>query len=273
MDIEIPPPIPGLTPQQNLALGNALGVDTCNIADYIEVRIWFDIDGKNGIEADELVVEGILSDLECDWYTLGFIPAPTQINGGWGTYFEYKIGSATAAMPLVLPFIENKHDSVGEVRVWNDGANLYVKYGPTSSDFLLKDTHVYVGTLTPPTKCGWGNFAYTDDNLGGVNEYLFTIPLSDGIVVDYTNGGKPTYTFGVVSAGDIVYIAAHAQDTDGDTAWAMGESRQLRIELHFPDIPDPNWMGDPVFADWATNAYQGDSCIFDMEFELWAPDP
>jgi len=274
-DVLIPPPIPGNTPKQNLAAGHALGVDTCNLADYIDVRIWFD--ENNDCDFDdpgELWVEGILSDLDCIPIELGFIPAPTQINGGWGTYFEYIIGSATEAMPLAIPLIANKHDSVGEVWVWDDGVYLYVKYGPTSNDFLLEETHVYAGTLEPPT-VGWGKFPYTDgvEHLGGLNEYLYTISLTTEIVTDYIDGGKPKYTFGGVTDGDTVYIAAHAQDTDGDTGWGMGgQSRKLKIELHFPNIFDKTYTGDPHFADWATNAYQGDYCTFDIEFELLEPD-
>lgn len=270
MDILIPEPIPGNTPQENLAAGCALGVDTCNIADYIDVRIWFDENGDGIFEPTELKVQGNLSALACNWYELGFVPAPPQIDGGWGTYFEYTIDSATAVDPLALPLIANKNICVGEVLVWNDDQHLYVKYGPTSDDFALADTQVYAGTVTPP-KVGWGQFPYTEDGLGGVHEYLYTIPLSDGIVIGYDGKGKLTYDYGGVSAGDTVYIAAHAQDTDGDTGWARGELRQLKIELHFPDIPCLDYSGDPIFAHWPTNAYQGDYCIFDIEFELWAP--
>jgi hypothetical protein len=248
MDIWIDPPNSTLTPQENLALGNALGVDTCNIADYIDVRIWFDENGNGTFEPTELTIEGILSDLECNWYELGFIPAPTQIDGGWGTYFEYIIGSAAAADPLGLPLIAGQHIIVGEVLVWNDGTNLYVEYNTTGTGFLFDETHVYVGT-SPPESAAPGQFAYKHEGLGGVTYDLYTIPLD------------PQWSQ--------IYIAAHASDTE--TAWARGEFRQLKIELHFPDIPCPAYGGDSSFAHWPTNAYQGDYCTFDIEFELWAP--
>ena len=251
MDIWIDPPDPNLTPQQNLAAGNALGVDTCNIADYIDVKISFDEDG-DGIF--ELKVQGNLTALACTWYELGFIPAPPQIDGGWGTYFEYMISSGTEDMPVALPLIAGQNLLVGEVLVWNNETNLYVEYNTTGTDFLFVETQVYVGT-SPPEKAAPGKFPYKHEGLGGVTYDLYTIPLS-GI-----DGG--------VGSGATVYIAAHA--SDGETAWATGEFRQVKIELHFPDIPCPDYSGDPIFADWPTNAYQGDYCIFDIEFELWAP--
>lgn len=251
MNILIPQPIPGYTPQQNLAAGHALGVDTCNIADYIDVRIWFDENGNGIFEPTELTIQGNLSALECNWYELGFIPAPTQIDGGWGTYFEYIIDSATAADPLVLPLIAGQNIIVGEVLVWDDGTNLYVEYNTTGTGFLFDETHVYVGT-SPPSKAAPGQFPYKHEGLGGVTYDLYTIPLSD------IDGG--------IESGATVYIAAHASDRE--TAWATGEFRQLKIELHFPDIPCPAYSGDPIFADWPTNAYQGDYCIFDIEFLL-----
>ena len=94
-------------------------------------------------------------------------------------------------------------------------------------------------------------------------------PLTDLYQIPLANIG--------VGPSDDVYIAAHVEGTDGETCWGKGIPRKMKVELHLPQIEDPNW---PVDYDldgdidddaqkrwWPTNALQGDETTFDMR--LW----
>ena len=120
-------------------------------------------------------------------------------------------------------------------------------------------THVYVGTVPPP-KLAPGKFPYKHEPvLPPLTEDLYEIPL-DGL------------------SGE-VYIATHAEGTDGETGWAKGEGRKVKIALHLQQIVDRAWPidydldGDIDEDDeqkkwWPTNIFQGDQCIFDIVFKL-----
>lgn len=225
-----------------------LGVDKCNICDYIDVTIYFE---------GQPVVSGKLSEIACTPWPLGVVPASPSLNypnkgGGWGSYFTYHVDSETKVVPLVA----GKTILVGTVTIWNDATNLYIRYD--TNGWKMEETHVYVGT-SPPLSLAPGQFPYKHENLGGVTTDSYTIPLSQ------------------IGAGKCqdVYIAAHASNRD--TAWAQGEGRKVRVELHFPDIDEDDlnldYFNDSIPAEakwdhWPTNAYQGDSCTFDMVFKL-----
>jgi len=228
-----------------------LGVDKCNICDYIDIKIYFE---------DQLKVSGKLSEIACKDWLLGVIPASPSYTygkgGGWGSYFTYHIGTETQ----VLPLIAGKTITTGTVTVWNDSVNLYVRYNITAAGYTFKETHVYVGK-TPPPKLAPGSFPWKHEKLGAATYDLYTIPLSS------INGG--------VVPCNTIYIAAHASNCE--TYWAQGEARKVRVELHFPDIDEEdlglNYFNDSIPAEvkwdhWPTNAYQGDGCTFDMVFKF-----
>lgn len=87
---------------------------------------------------------------------------------------------------------------VGDITVWNDLDNLYVKYDITEEDWYLTETHLAVATdldEIPQTKKGNpipGQFEYSTIHDPPVTEYTYTIPLEWD--VDAT-----------------LYIAAHAK--------------------------------------------------------------
>ncbi len=104
--------------------------------------------------------------------------------------------TATEASPFVTPLIAGQHITVGEVRVWNDDTNMYVKYVITDSGWCLRETHLAVECsprLIPqlffhpiPEK-----FEFQDE-LDCATEHMYTIPLRWS------------------SRTKCVYIAAHA---------------------------------------------------------------
>jgi hypothetical protein len=116
---------------------------------------------------------------------------------------------------------------IGDVLVWNDADNLYVKYLVTDDDWCLIETHLQVAASldgipqrngNPPP----GKFDYSMEH-DCVMEYIYTIPL------DWDTGTG-------------ILIAAHAEiqteevGPDGvityvdETAWGAGE-----------DFPGKNW--------------------------------
>ncbi|MFC1983928.1 hypothetical protein ACFLVO_02830 [Chloroflexota bacterium] len=263
-------------------LGTDCGDDTLGPADlamaeFVDVEIWYDADddettGTNGFE--ELVAEGKLAEIECEWYPLGLLPASTQTNdkngGGWSTYFPYTIGGP----PMESVLIAGQHFIVGRLTVETAGPDLIVTYDTTAYEWSMKESHLYVDDVIP-LKMAPGQFPYTsnpDNKEPDDDQY-------NKIIFEYLHQYIiPLTTIGVGS-GDTVYIAAHAaeQGGRGDTAWAMGDFRNLLIRLHFPDIDEDDigwhYFDDSILEEmkwdhWPTNAYMGDKCVFDIEFLL-----
>lgn len=237
-----------------------LGVDTCNLADFIEVKVYFE---------NVLKVNGMLSDVACTDWELGPIPAyednTTAKGGGWGSYFKYQLGSG----PIEVSLIGGQMYSTGMVTISDDGTNLYVEYNTSSTGWKLSETHVYAGT-SAPEKLAPGRFPYKHDPISPPSETdSYAIPLS---------------AIGVVLGTTEIYMAVHAvvchPEYECETAWGKGVYRKVRIELHFPDIDeddlgyhyfDENNPSEAKWDHWPTNAYMGDRCIFDIVFKLWRP--
>lgn len=92
--------------------------------------------------------------------------------------------SATEENPYVTPLIAAKTITVGEVRVWDDAENMYVKYVITDPDWCMSETHLAVEKKlsriprTPFKKNPIpGLFTYKDEDMGCASEKLYTIPL------------------------------------------------------------------------------------------------
>ncbi len=116
----------------------------------------------------------------------------------------------TADDPEISPLIAEQNITVGEVRIWNNDQNLYVKY-QTNRPWYMTETHLYVGTTLPSRSISHGRFPYKHENLNRVLADTYTIPL--------TNLG--------VQFGGLVYIMAHAvvvniNTGDSETAWKEG---------------------------------------------------
>lgn len=109
---------------------------------------------------------------------------------------------------------------VGNLIVYNDSQNLYVKYDITNANYQINQLHLWVGTdptLVPKNNSGIpipGQFPYKVENLA-VTSYTFTIPLAD-VIVDMS-----TY------CDKLLYIYAHAalkglNGAGDETAWSDG---------------------------------------------------
>ena len=248
---------------------------------HIEIRIWYDKDGDGNFDPDDLIDLGEppvkLADIVCQQIELGEIPPGGVFEakgGGWGSYFKYHINDTGEI--LELPLIVGQDTTAGTVTVQNDGANIYVDYDTTSSGWEMATTHVYVGT-DPPEKMSPGKFPYKHDPVSDPYEDSYIIPFSD-----FDPDLEPCTE---------VYIATHAEGTDGETGWARGEYRKFKIELHLQQLEAPEWAdwpnsggvdydqdGDIDDDDaqkrwWPTNALQGDQCIFDMVFYFQRDSP
>jgi len=237
-----------------------MGIDTANLADFIEVKVYFE---------NVLKVNGMLSDVACTDWELGSIPAyegeGTVRGGGWGSYFKYQLGGG----PIEVSLIGGQMYSTGMVTISDDGTNLYVEYNTSSTGWKLSETHVYAGT-SAPEKLAPGRFPYKHDPISPPSETdSYAIPLS---------------AIGVVLGTTEIYMAVHAvvchSEYGCETAWGKGVYRKVRIELHFPDIDeddlgyhyfDEDNLSEAKWDHWPTNAYMGDRCIFDIVFKLRRP--
>jgi hypothetical protein len=120
--------------------------------------------------------------------------------------------------PYVMDLLAGQFEDVGDVKVWNDGDNLYITYELTDLDWTIMETHLYVGKNVAPTTAP-GQFPYDDDDATSVSDTTvdYTIPLDDidSYSMKLNNKGKPTGVMvadgspGVEPCNNI-YIAAHA---------------------------------------------------------------
>jgi len=240
-----------------------LGVDTCNLADFIEVKVYFE---------NVLKVNGMLSAVACTDWELGPIPAyegeGTVRGGGWGSYFKYQLGGG----PIEVSLIGGQMYSTGMVTISDDGTNLYVDYNTSSTGWKLSETHVYAG-IDPPPKLAPGQF----EKWGGGQNDISSPSETDSYTLPFSQ-------FGATSDTTEIYMAVHAvvchPQYGCETAWGKGVYRKVRIELHFPDIDeddlgyhyfDENIPAEAKWDHWPTTAYMGDRCIFDIIFKLWRP--
>jgi len=131
----------------------------------------------------------------------------------------------TADDPFVTDLIAGQHHDVGEVKVWNDGEYLHVKY-ETTDDWYLVETHLHVATSfegIPQTKKGNpkpGKFDIKWPHDPPVQNHEYWVKL------EWDPGTK-------------LYIAAHAavvringsgERVQEETAWGDGN-----------DFPWKNW--------------------------------
>lgn len=184
----------------------------------------------------------------------------------------------TEGEPYRVDLIAGKSMDVGDVLVWNDEENLYVRYA--TDGWGLVETHLAVATDLediPQTKKGnpkVGKFPYKHEDLGGVLEDLYTIPLE-------------------WDAGTTLYIAAHAvvapisvmvivsdtdvMVTDGSDgsfprnavyAWEPFEGKEesywdSSLDFIFDNGADWIWESERV-----VNPVNGDIVSFERSFEI-----
>jgi len=103
----------------------------------------------------------------------------------------------TASDPFVADLLAGQHMDVGEVQVWNDGTDLYVRYLVDDPEWCLTETHLQVADSLDgiPQKKGNpipGQFDYKGEH-ECVMEVMYQIPLDAAWECD-----------------DELYVAAHA---------------------------------------------------------------
>jgi hypothetical protein len=90
------------------------------------------------------------------------------------------------------------------------------------------------------------------------------------------------------TAGNMTQVDLSACDKNGDGEVKMdeleceqlligqlpecGDEYLIRIGFILQDVLDEDWPGDPKFAYWPTNCYQGDTVTWDILFELLQTD-
>jgi len=128
------------------------------------------------------------------------------------------VSAHTEGDPYVTDLLAGQFEDVGDVKVWNDGDNLYITYEITDLDWIITETHLYVGKNVAPTTAP-GQFPYDDEDATSVSDtaVTYTIPLDDidSYSMQLNNKGKATGLMvadgspGVVPCNEI-YIATHA---------------------------------------------------------------
>lgn len=135
--------------------------------------------------------------------------------------------------PQVKTLFAGQDIPVGTVSVWNDEDNLYVTYEITDLDWVITETHLYVGQNNPnELTTAPGQFPYDDADAASVTdtEVTYEILLTDidGYHMQLNKKGKPTGVMvadgdpGVVPCND-VYIAAQAEVERTETGTFMPE--------------------------------------------------
>jgi|Wag4MinimDraft_1082647.scaffolds.fasta_scaffold00364_4 hypothetical protein len=153
--------------------------------------------------------------------------------------------SVEAATHTEALLYAGQHTVVGEVVVWNDGENLYVKYTITEPEWYLVETHLEVATNLgdiPQTRNGNpipGHFTYKNEShTFGTTEYTYVIPLENW------------------EKGDELYIAAHAEVVKVDEVTTGNLVYNGDFEI--PDIPYGEWnIFDSSVVGWGIEWYDG----------------
>jgi hypothetical protein len=139
---------------------------------------------------------------------------------------------AVGGNPDVYPLYAGQSIPVGEVQVWNDEVNLYIKYIVNLTDWCLQETHVAVATSLEgiPQKNGNpipGQFPYSGEH-DCVTEVLYTIPLPEGIGCE-----------------DEIVVATHAAvinlnevcDYEKDLVESLPDQVQMKVQYPYPGGP------------------------------------
>jgi hypothetical protein len=123
----------------------------------------------------------------------------------------------TLTSPDVFTLIAGQNIDVGTVSVWNDGTILYVEY-ITTGGWKMSETHLYVGKTNPELLTSApGQFPYSEEHDPAVIAYTYTIPMVDIDSYSLSKKGKKWVADNStgIDEGDLIYIAAHAEASDG----------------------------------------------------------
>jgi hypothetical protein len=194
----------------------------------------------------------------------------------------------TESDPYTIPLIAGQHITVGEVKVWNDSNNLYVKYEITEEGWCLDETHLAVATSlegipqadggNPPP----GQFPYMHEDLSCVTSDFYTIPLDEFVV----ECGKNLF---IAAHAKVIHVTEDCMSVVSDTNVLVTKGNVLGNAVNAyepyladPNPPDPN---DSVWdiqtgnfftgsgADWIWESYrrvheEGDIVYFEKTFNI-----
>jgi hypothetical protein len=153
----------------------------------------------------------------------------------------------TEGDPFVIDLIAGQHIHAGDVEVWNDGENLYVKFIATG-DWCIMETHVHVATALEgiPQKNGNpipGQFDYSAEYYPCTqNPDRYQIPLT-------------------WDPGDTVYIAVHAVVRD-----RVSIEGPVYASSVYEVIPGTNAQRAPSQALGEPNSYYEDLTFYSLGF-------
>ncbi len=81
-----------------------------------------------------------------------------------------------------------KLNDYGDIYVWNDNENVYVKYA-LADGRTMNESHLYIGFISLDNfkaqyankngNMNWGHLPYNETFTGGVSEYTYTFPIED----------------------------------------------------------------------------------------------
>jgi len=185
------------------------------------------------------------------WAELG-VRSASSGNVDFNPYWRY------TSAPQTIDLIAGQNTDAGDVTVWGDGTNLYVKY-EASDGWLLTETHLQVATSLvsiPQTKKGNpipGQFTEGDSYSPPQPEDTFAFNLAD-------NGWGVDTPF---------YIAAHAvvvketsKGVQQETGWAAGtQFSGKNWATYFTYVPTKEagsgvWLATDY--DWSVNTFDPD---------------
>jgi hypothetical protein len=190
------------------------------------------------------------------------------------------VAAHTEDEPFVTDLIAGQHMDVGDVNVWNDGTNLYVTYEIAEPDWVITETHLYVGKNAPPTSAP-GQFPYDDADATSVTDTMVTyvIPLADidGYHMRLNGKGKP---MGVMDADDDpgvepcndIYIAAHAVVMDTscyETAILYGIQRNTGTVYGIDVLSGASWVEFDITPPPPTTSVGPNGLAYDATNGRW----
>ena len=131
-----------------------------------------------------------------------------------------------------LTLYAGQNIEVGTVSVWNTGDELHVKYEITTGDWIITETHLYIGKNVPPVSTpGQLPYCVPDDETNTEVEYVIALDEIYGYTLATNKKGKSTGKMiqdeGInpgVKGGDEISIAAYAEmiSKKSEGAWADG---------------------------------------------------
>jgi hypothetical protein len=138
-----------------------------------------------------------------------------------------EIGNYDCDTSGTFDLIAGQDTDTGDVMVWHDTENLYIKY-TTDGNWLLEETHVFVGDESdvPTTKSGnlkIGKFPYSMDHDPMVNMYTYEFDFEDDLGWE---------------AGDQLFIIAHAVVTEVVAGVVVQSETAFGCEY---DYDSPRW--------------------------------